>query len=154
MTNLFHRKGDIFTTNARAIGHGVNTRGVMGAGIALEFKRRFQDMYEDYRTLCVSGNFTGGDVMPWSIKSSWGSDLMVFNIASQESPGANASYDFLVKGVKHALDICELVGQPLLALPRIGSGIGGLDEDIVEGILLSLAARTRVDIELWTYEKP
>lgn len=154
MTNLIHRKGDIFTTNSRAIGHGVNTRGVMGAGIALEFKKRFPDMYEDYRTLCVSGDFTGGDVFPWSIKSSWGSDLMVFNIASQEDPGANASYDFLVEGTRQAIDICELVGQPALALPRIASGIGGLDEDIVEGILFTLAARTRVNIELWTYEKP
>ncbi len=50
-----------------------------------------------------------------------------------------------------ATDICELAGQPVLALPRIASGIGGLDEPVVEAILGSLAARTRVDIELWTY---
>lgn len=151
MTKLIHRKGDIFTTNARAIGHGVNTHGVMGAGIALQFKNRFPDMYEAYREDCKNGKLRGGEVMPWSIKSSWGSDLMVFNIASQEQPGANAHYDFLISGVKTSLDICELVGLPVLALPRIGSGIGGLDENVVESVLLGLAATSSVAIELWTY---
>lgn len=151
MTNLIHRKGDIFTTNARAIGHGVNTHGVMGAGIALQFKNRFPKMYEAYREDCKNGKLRGGEVMPWAIGTDWGSDLMVFNIASQESPGDNATYDFLVSGVKTAIDICVLIGIPVLALPRIGSGIGGLDEAIVEGILESLAKRTAVDIELWTY---
>lgn len=152
MTKLIHRQGDIFATNARAIGHGVNTHGAMGAGIALQFKNRFPEMYEAYREDCKNGSLKGGEVMPWSIKSSWGSDLMVFNIASQEAPGANATYDFLVSGVKTATDICALIGIPTLALPRIGSGIGGLDEQVVEVILDALAQRTSVDIELWTYK--
>lgn len=151
MTNLIHRKGDIFTTHARAIGHGVNTQGAMGAGIAIQFRTRFPDMEREYRELCKSGKLRGGEVMPWSVKSAFGPDLMIFNIASQEKMGANASYDFLINGVKLATDICELSGHPVLALPRIGSGIGGLDEDVVEGILTALAARTKVDIELWTY---
>lgn len=151
MTKLIHRKGDIFKTHARAIGHGVNTQGVMGAGIAVQFKNRFPQMHMEYRELCKSGKFNGGDVMPWSVKAPYGPDLMVFNIASQEKPGANASYDFLIHGVKLATDICELADQPVLALPRIGSGIGGLDEYVVEGILHSLSTRTKVDIELWTY---
>jgi O-acetyl-ADP-ribose deacetylase (regulator of RNase III) len=152
MTNLIHRNGDIFTTHARAIGHGVNTHGMMGAGIAVQFSKRFPDMEEEYRKACKDGSLKGGGVMPWSIKPAFGPDLMIFNIASQEKPGANASYDFLVSGVKLATDICELAGQPVLALPRIGSGIGGLDEPVVESILEALARRTKVDIELWTYK--
>lgn len=152
MTKLIHREGDIFTTGARAIGHGVNTVGAMGAGIAVQFKNRFPEMYEEYKRLCVDNKLHPGTVMPWTIKTPWGGDVMVFNIASQELPGACASYDLLITGVREAIDICELVGIPSLALPRIGSGIGGLDESVVESILAALAARTRVDIELWTYK--
>lgn len=47
---------------------------------------------------------------------------------------------------------CEERGIDTLALPRIGSGIGGLDEGKVEGILWSLATILRTDIELWTYK--
>lgn len=151
MTKLIHRTGDIFTTNARAIGHGVNVKGAMGAGIALQFKNRFPEMHDEYKALCAAGKLRGGEVMPWNIDTPWGT-AMVMNIASQIQPGADASYDLLVGGVKLALDICELAGIERLALPRIGSGIGGLNEAIVEAILGVLAAQSLVDIELWTYQ--
>lgn len=152
MTNLYHREGNLFHTDARAIGHGVNTEGVMGAGIAVQFKEMLPDMYEAYKVACESGNFTGGMVFPWSLTSTWQRNAYVFNIASQEKPGRNASYDFLAKGVGTSLAFCESAGIDRLALPRIGSGIGGLDEDIVHGMLASLAARYKTDIELWTYK--
>jgi Predicted phosphatase homologous to the C-terminal domain of histone macroH2A1 len=148
MTKLIHRRGNIFDTDALAIGHGVNTQGVMGAGIAVQFKNRWPDMYHAYRRACLSGSFSGGQVLPWGV----GEGRIVLNIASQEAPGANASYEFLFNGVSKSLPWLEAMGITTLALPRIGSGIGGLDQNIVEGLLLALAMHTPVDIELWTYE--
>ncbi len=152
MTNLYHREGNLFHTDARAIGHGVNTLGLMDAGIAVQFKAMFPDMYLAYKAACETGNFKGGMVFPWSLTSTWQRNAYVMNIASQEKPGRNASYDFLVQGVTSSLAFCEGGEIDRLALPRLGSGIGGLDMDVVEGILGSLAARYKTDIELWTYK--
>jgi len=44
--------GDIFASRAQTLVNTVNCVGVMGAGIALEFKRRFPEYYEDYRERC------------------------------------------------------------------------------------------------------
>lgn len=148
MTKLIHREGDIFTTNARAIGHGVNTIGAMGAGIAVQFKTRFPEMYEFYRRECEHGYLTGGRIFPWTLSDG----RMVYNIASQELPGANASYTFLAYGIQKTLEDCTKRGIETLALPRIGSGIGGLDEVKVENILETLALFYPTDIELWTYK--
>lgn len=95
MTKLIHREGNIFDTDALAIGHGCNTQGFMGAGIATQFRDRFPLMYEDYRRVCHSGVFTGGDTAAWDLEDG----RVIYNIASQEQPGANASYDFLFDGV-------------------------------------------------------
>lgn len=152
MTNLIHREGDLFTTDARAIGHGVNTVGVMGAGIAVQFKAMFPEMYEEYRDYCERKVFQPGQIMPWRVQTPWGHPAYVFNIASQEMPGANARYDYLIRGVEGALMLSDSYELGRLALPRIGSGIGGLDEKMVEAILSELASRHETDIELWTYK--
>lgn len=150
MTKLIHKTGDIFTTTSRAVGHGVNTHGLMGAGIARTFRKLYPDMYEAYHRECIQGKLVGGTVFPWKAENLDG-DTFIFNISSQEAPGRNASYDLLVSGVKIALEWCDTWGLDTLALPRIGSGIGGLDEKVVEAILTSLAENSPVDIELWTY---
>jgi len=149
MTKLIHREGDIFSTTAKGIAHGVNLRGVMGAGIALQFKNRFPDMYEAYRVSCQAGELKPGSAYPWHDEAS---DLTTYNITSQIDPGPNASYDLLVRGVVAALQHAAFVGIDTIAFPRIGSGIGGLDEELVEVILTNLAGRSEIDIELWTYK--
>lgn len=148
MTYLIHSEGNLFDSTARAIGQGVNTQGVMGAGIALEFKRREPEMYEAYRKLCREDYFVGGMVFPWGTRDG----KVILNIASQEQPGANAEYGFLWAGVRKSLKFLNEMGIDTLALPRIGSGIGGLNEKVVEGILYALASESPVNIELWTYK--
>ncbi len=147
MTKLILREGNLFDTEASAIGHGINNKGVMGAGIALQFKKLFPEMYEVYASACRAGQVRGGGSYGWDTNS-----YTVYNICSQEEPGANASYDFLIEGVIRTIQQMQWKSQTLLALPRIGSGIGGLNEGLVERILEFCAEQTEVDIELWTYK--
>jgi hypothetical protein len=50
---IIYRKGDIFNSNAQVITNPVNCVGVMGKGLALEFKNRFPDMFSDYQAKCA-----------------------------------------------------------------------------------------------------
>ncbi|UVG35170.1 ADP-ribosylglycohydrolase [Microbacterium phage Cece] len=153
MTKLIHREGNIWTTDARAIGQGVNLRGVMGSGIALQFKSYFPEMFEEYKSFCERGRFLPGDVHVWDVPRQEGQpQRFIFNLSSQIEPGANASYRLLLLAVQRALKLCDTMRLGTLALPRIGSGIGGLNELKVEGILEALAESYKTDIELWTYK--
>ena len=51
-------KGDIFSGPSKIIVNTVNTVGVMGKGIALEFKNRYPDMFRSYKALCDEKNLT------------------------------------------------------------------------------------------------
>jgi O-acetyl-ADP-ribose deacetylase (regulator of RNase III) len=44
--------GDILTADVEALVNPVNTVGVMGAGLALQFKRKYPDVYQEYRVAC------------------------------------------------------------------------------------------------------
>src|SRR5436189_4764469 len=48
-------KGDLLEADVDALVNAVNTEGVMGKGIALQFKQKFPDMFEAYRRACKSG---------------------------------------------------------------------------------------------------
>jgi O-acetyl-ADP-ribose deacetylase (regulator of RNase III) len=146
MGTLVHHTGDIFTTQSKGIGHGVNVAGVMGHGIAVQFKQRFPDMYSAYNTLCRQGHLLPGETMIWEPAPG----LFVYNIASQDEPGRNASYAWLEQGVKAALIHADENGLTTIALPRIGSGIGGLNEREVELLLSQTVAPFKTSIEIWT----
>lgn len=127
-------EGDLFDCGVAAIGHGVNCTGVMGAGIATVFRRRYPDMYVQYKLWCETGVLTPGISMPWEVVDP--ADPLdpvryVFNIASQDRPGADARYQWLFSGVNNAIMQARSLGLSALALPRIGAGIGGLKWDDV-----------------------
>lgn len=126
--------GDLFEYDGVAIGHGVNCKGAMGAGIATQFRKRYPAMYDSYRVHCENGTLQPGRAFVY--RSSDG--RLICNIASQDFPGADARYDWLVAGI--SLAVADLIdaGVRELALPQIGCGIGGLDWEAVKVMLIML----------------
>ncbi|MGL4999429.1 MAG: macro domain-containing protein [Cetobacterium sp.] len=148
---VFEREGDIFTTTAPAIGHGVNVDGFMASGIAVTVRERYPEMYELYRDHCKKGGMEPGGMLLYGPAPLDGKYIM--NIASQDRPGKNAKYEWLHQGLSTAMGACDHYGLDVLALPRIGAGIGGLEWDSVLQIIHHLAPHYRVDIEVWTYNR-
>lgn len=144
---LINKTGDIFETRQPALGHGVNTHGVMGAGIAVAFRRKFSEIFTPYETACRTGMLTAGGVLPIQTRSGqW-----VFNIASQDKPGAHARLSWLKEGVEATLHFCEQEGISGVAIPRIGAGIGGLVWEEVYEALEGLAEQyPNINLEVWS----
>lgn len=137
--------GNLFDSGEKAIGHGVNVYGVMGAGIAVGFKREYPEMFEYYAAACREKLLRPGRVLFWKEQNK----PSVYNIASQEAPGANASYEWLEDGLDRALAHAKTQGFTRIGLPRIGAGIGGLDWDEVLPLFTRLSEKHGVDIAVW-----
>ena len=144
---MIEMTGDLFTSTAPAIGHGVNIYGKMGAGIAVQFKNRFPEMHTEYVSVCESGQLTAGMTFAY-----YGSTPIIYNIASQDLPGANARLDFLEEGLRSALQDAQTLGLDRVALPLIGCGIGGLSEADVVPLLLEVESKFTTQIELWRFQ--
>ena len=65
MSNINYVKGNIFDSSMMTVVNTVNTVGFMGAGIALEYKRRYPDMFDEYKLNCLNGNLKIGDLHIW-----------------------------------------------------------------------------------------
>lgn len=140
--------GDLFGSDAPAICHGVNCQGVMGAGIAAIFQRRYPDMYNEYRMLCQNEALQPGGIFPYR-----GDDRYVINIASQYYPGPDAKMNWLTDGLLRTAMFLRDRGIPRLAMPQIGCGIGGLRWESVSQLLEPIEAIfPGLDIEVWSLD--
>jgi O-acetyl-ADP-ribose deacetylase (regulator of RNase III) len=81
---LQYVSGDLFENkhNAQAFVHGCNCQGSMGAGIAVGFRKRYPEMYTQYRAMCKAEprQFNLGDVFLWQEEG----QPAVFNLSTQE----------------------------------------------------------------------
>lgn len=149
MTLLELHIGDMFTSDATALGHGVNCHGVMGAGVAKIIRSRYSlAMFADYRIACQNKTLRPGSTRMWSGDARM---PLLANIASQDQPGPHAQLDLLDSAIRAALTAVQDAGADRLAIPRIGCGIGGLAWPQVHDVLLAATADSSVVLEVWTF---
>jgi O-acetyl-ADP-ribose deacetylase (regulator of RNase III) len=128
--------GDLFTNRfgARALAHGCNCQGSMGAGIATGFRDRYPEMYAEYRRRCKAEprQFNLGDAWLWKAESlPW-----VFNLGTQEGVWrARASYQAIEAALTSMRTQADREGVTSIAFPRIGAGYGGLSWQKVRAIV-------------------
>ena len=144
---IVDKTGDIFTSDAHVIGHGVNCVGVMGKGIAVAFKTQYPRMYNQYREKCENGRLKPGDVFVYCDPET---GRLIANLASQDKPGPNARYEWAMQSIQKTLDWMPLAEVTSLAIPRIGCGIGGLNWDQMYYRLLDEFGEHPLTIEVWS----
>lgn len=139
-------KGDLFRDDSLdAIAHGVNCAGAMGKGIALEFRKRWPAMYEQYKKLCSSGRLSPGDVFTWDTDR-----IVVFNLATQRSWTVPASLGAVWRSVSEMVRIATNERQiERIGIPRIGSGLGELPWEEVKNVLEEVASDTQVVLRVF-----
>jgi O-acetyl-ADP-ribose deacetylase (regulator of RNase III) len=111
------REGDLFETSARALAHGCNCAGAMGRGIAVEFRKRWPDMFSRYRELCEGGRFKPGDLFVWTSE-----DRIIYNLGTQRTWRTKASPEAIALAVQEMVDHARQHDIGSIAMPKIGAG--------------------------------
>lgn len=146
------RKGSLFDADdLDALAHGVNCKGVMGAGIAKEFARRWPDMLVCYRKACTLNGLAVGDVLKLGgFLAFQTEDRLIYNLATQDRPGPDAKLRYVAQGVAGMLNDAEDNGIKRIGMPRIGCGIGGLEWVEVRMIVELLAIESSVEVVVFS----
>jgi O-acetyl-ADP-ribose deacetylase (regulator of RNase III)/uncharacterized protein YwgA len=118
---------DILESKAQTLVNTVNCVGVMGKGIALQFKKKFPDMYKDYLSRCQRGLVKLGQPYlyrrpekPW-----------IINFPTKEHWRSMASIDAIIKGMQYLLQHYKEWGITSIAVPPLGCGEGQLEWRVV-----------------------
>lgn len=125
--------GDMFASKPAAIAHGCNCAGAMGAGIAVEFRTRWETMYQVYADRCRAGTFRLGDVMVWTTP-----DQTIFNLGTQKTWRDKADIRYVEFAIIRMLKIANLLNIGEVVMPRIGAGLGGLSWTEVRDLMIRI----------------
>lgn len=145
---LIYCKGDLLLSKAHTIAHGCNCIGAMGAGIALQIKQRFPNMYEEYRNKCLTKTFIPGDYWLCKYTTPW-----VLNLATQYS--TNGADINLIKKSLEAISNSYINEEiKSISMPLIGTGLGRIDESEVRNLMNQLISTLNIPIFVYhVYEK-
>ncbi len=137
--------GDLFESKAQTWVNTVNCRGVMGKGIALEFKKRFPDMFADYQERCRRGEVVLGkpylyrrEEPPW-----------ILNFPTKDDWRSVAKLDAIIEGLKYLIEHYRKWGITSLAVPPLGCGQGQLEWRIVGPTLYRYLSQLEIPVELY-----
>ena len=115
--------GDLFESRAKALVNTVNCGGVMGKGIAQEFKKRLPAMFEDYRERCARKQVRLGE--PYLYRDASG--LVIVNFPTKDHWRSPSRLADIERGLDHFKAQAASWGLTSVAFPPLGCGNGGLD---------------------------
>ena len=119
---ILYVKGSLLQSPAQVLVNTVNTVGVMGKGIALEFKNLFPDMYRQYRDLCESGQFSVGQLWLYKSANKW-----VLNFPTKKHWRSPSQVEYIEAGLRKFTSSYADLGIHSIAFPALGCGNGQLD---------------------------
>lgn len=126
--------GDILLSKAHVIAHGIAVQEHFDHGLALALRERWPSMARDYRHAVHGKHLNAGEVWSWAGVDNDGSTRNIVNLLTQNMVGdgpAARPGKATVENVHHALKALarhlQATGASSVALPRLATGVGGLN---------------------------
>ena len=137
-------EGDIFKSPAQVIVNTVNTVGVMGKGIALEFKKRYPDMFQAYRDICDRRKLKTGSLMLYYEPDHW-----VLLFPTKENWRNPSRMEYIEAGLAKFCRTYAEKGITSVAFPKLGCGNGELNWSEVQPVMEKYLKDLPIDIYIY-----
>jgi O-acetyl-ADP-ribose deacetylase (regulator of RNase III) len=148
--------GDILLTKAQAIAHGVAPNDDFKQGLAFQLREHWPAMVKDYRHWCHNTHPKPGVAWMWGTVGR----KRIINLLTQEPPHGHHQHPGKahLEHINHALKaLHQLIGNEgitSLALPRLATGVGGLDWGDVEPLIKKHLGTLKIPVYIYAqYEQ-
>ncbi len=139
--------GNIFDSNAEALVNPVNCEGVLGAGLALQFKKRFGKQCSIYTGQCKDGLLNPGKVL---VTGTVDDTQNVIHFPTKNLWRNPSQLSYIEVGLVNLILNMRAFGIRSVAIPMLGCGLGGLDwVDVKPLIVDAFAFYPDLEVELY-----
>lgn len=129
---LVEYRGNLFNSSAQTLVNTVNCVGVMGKGVALEFRLRFPQMFEAYRKVCEEERLRPGQILPYRAGHPW-----ILNFAVKNDWKHPSRMEWVESCLNAFVGKYRELGISSIAFPWIGAMNGGLPWEEVHALMRS-----------------
>lgn len=147
---IIYTTGNLLEAPVEALVNTVNTVGVMGKGIALMFKERFQDNMSEYAKACKAKEVRTGKMFVTEPGELMGPKWVV-NFPTKEHWKSPSKMEWIVDGLQDLRRFIVENNVHSIAIPPLGAGNGGLDWSAVRNEIES-ALNDLEDVKIVIYE--
>jgi O-acetyl-ADP-ribose deacetylase (regulator of RNase III) len=143
-------KGDLLNSDAEAIVNTVNCVGIMGRGIALQFKKMYPDNFEAYAAACAVNELQPGRMFIFETEEMT-NPRYIINFPTKRHWRGNSKIEDIESGLLALKEDIKRLNIKSIALPPLGSGLGGLPWAGTRERILQ-AFEDLVDVDILVYE--
>ena len=147
---IHYKTGNLLDSKAEALVNTVNRVGVMGKGIALQFKNMFPNNFKIYAKACKDKELKVGTLLVTEEESLLSGKKIIVNFPTKTSWRLPSEYIFIEKGIDELVKVIKDKNIKSIAIPPLGAGNGGLDWNKVKPILEKNLKD--LDSEIYIYE--
>jgi O-acetyl-ADP-ribose deacetylase (regulator of RNase III) len=137
--------GNLFESSAKTVVNTVNCVGVMGKGIALEFKKRYPAMFADYVKRCDAGLVQLGQ--PYHFSDLFGASIV--NFPTKKHWRSASHLQDIEDGLDYFVSHYQQWGIESVAFPALGCGNGGLEWSAVGPLMYQKLSSLPIPIEIY-----
>ena len=142
-------EGNLLQAPAEALVNAVNCVGVMGKGIARQFKQTFPDNFREYAAACKAGEVQPGRMLVHD-NGRHALPYWIINFPTKRHWRAKSQLEDICSGLDALVEDVRRLGIQSIAMPALGCGLGGLDWDEVHP-LIEQAFETLPDVHVLLY---
>ncbi len=139
-------KGDFFDFDADIRINTVNCVGVMGAGVALAFKKKYPEMFKEYARECKEKEIAPGKPTVWKEGDMFSKGIEIINFPTKNHWRNPSEYEYIEDGLIWLSNYLENKEGLTITLPALGCGHGGLDWGEVKRLILKYLEKTSNNI--------
>ena len=148
MIDLTH--GDILQADAEALVNTVNCVGIMGRGIALQFRKAFPDNFKVYEAACERETVRPGQMLVYETRRLTGPRYII-NFPTKEHWKGKSRMEFIDAGLSALVGEIKKLDIRSIAVPPLGCGLGGLRWNEVRPRIIN-ALNSLPDVHVLLYE--
>ncbi|NDC41628.1 MAG: Appr-1-p processing protein [Chitinophagia bacterium] len=138
--------GDLLVSDADALVNTVNTVGVMGKGIALQFKQKFPHNYKLYVQACKTGALNVGELLVTTEILPAEEKKIIINFPTKTTWRKPSEYAYIEAGLRQLVREINTRSIKSIAIPPLGAGNGGLDWPKVKDMIIEHLSGIECDI--------
>ncbi len=145
-----YKSGDILNDQAEALVNTVNCVGVMGRGIALQFKNAFPENFKAYARACKQDEVQPGKMFVYKTGKMF-NPRYVINFPTKRHWRGKSRMEDIESGLRSLVKVIQKQNIRSVAIPPLGSGLGGLDWRQVKA-RIEAAMEPLTDVKVIIYE--
>lgn len=150
-------QGNLLDSDCFALVNTVNCVGIMGKGLAKEFRNRYPEMLFEYKMSCGNGRLHPGGIFHWALAGEpekprhWKNGVTgwIFNIATKDHWKDLSKIEWIKEGLSNLQLHVKGLEIPSIAVPPLGCGNGGLDWDEVKPLILDTFKDIDMRVDLY-----